>query len=121
MTFSGEMAMATPESKLIYTVEDYLAIERATDERHEYLDGQIYAIAGESPEHGTICTNLTVELGVQLKGSPCQLWAKDCKVRSGPAPQARRTTKGLYSYPDLVIVCGEPEFHDEHRDVLVNP
>ncbi len=113
--------MATPESKLIYTVEDYLAIERATDERHEYLDGQIYAMAGESPEHGTICTNLTREISLQLKGTPCQVWAKDCKVRSGPAPQARRTTKGLYSYPDLVIVCGEPEFHDEHRDVLVNP
>lgn len=113
--------MATSESKLVYTVEDYLAIERTTDERHEYLDGQIYAMAGESPAHSTICTNLTLELGIQLKGTPCQVWSKDCKVRSGPAPQARRTTKGLYSYPDLVVVCGEPEFYDKHQDVLVNP
>jgi Uma2 family endonuclease len=113
--------MATPESKLVYTVEDYLAIERATDERHEYLDGQIYAMAGESPAHGDICTNLTREISIQLKSTPCRVWSKDCKVRSGPAPLVRRSTKGLYSYPDLVIVCGEPEFHDKHQDVLINP
>lgn len=114
--------MATPQSKLgLHTVEDYLNIERSTDERYEYLDGQIYAMAGESPEHGTICTNLVAELVMQLKRTPCQVWTKDCKVRSGPVPSAGRTTKGLYSYPDLVVVCGTPEFHDEHRDVLVNP
>lgn len=113
--------MATPESKLIYTIEDYLAIERATDERHEYLDGQIYMMAGESPEHGAICTNLIIELGLQLKGTSCQAFAKDTKVRSGPLPQRRSTTKGLFSYPDLVVVCGELQFHDEQRDVLVNP
>lgn len=113
--------MATPQNKLTYTVEDYLAIERATAERHEYLDGQIYAMAGESPAHGTICTNLVSELHRQLKGKPCQVWSKDCKVRSGPLPEVRRHTKGLYSYPDLVVVCGEPEFHDDHQDILVNP
>lgn len=114
--------MATPQSKLFTcTVEEYLALERQTDERHEYLDGQLVAMAGESPEHGTISANLVAELVMQLKGKPCQVWAKNCKVRSGPVPSAGRTTKGLYSYPDLVVVCGAPEFHDEHRDVLVNP
>lgn len=43
------------------------------------------------------------------------------KVRSGPISRTRREVKGLYSYPDLVVVCGEPEFHDKHRDVLINP
>ena len=114
--------MATPQSKLSrYSVEDYLAIERSTGERHEYLDGQIFAMAGESPAHGDICTNLTMTLALQLKGTPCRVWSKDCKVRSGPAPKQRRNTKGLFSYPDLVVVCGEPEFHDKHQDVLVNP
>ena len=114
--------MATPQSKLsLYSVDDYLTIERATEERHEYLDGQIVAMAGESPVHGTICTNLIAELVTQLKRTPCLVWTKDCKVRSGPAPTQRRNTKGLFSYPDLVVVCGEPEFHDEHEDVLVNP
>jgi Uma2 family endonuclease len=114
--------MATPQSKLsLFSVEDYLTIERSTDERYEFLDGQVYAMAGESPEHGAISANLVIELGQQLKRTPCQVWTKDCKVRSGPAPSVGRTTKGLYSYPDLVVVCGAPEFHDEHRDVLVNP
>jgi Uma2 family endonuclease len=104
-----------------YSVEEYLAIERATDERHEYLDGQIRAMAGESPAHGTLSINLIGELFPQLKGTSCMMWTKDCKVRSGLAPATGHSTKGLYSYPDLVIVCGKPEYHDEHHDVLVNP
>jgi len=112
--------MAKPRSQLIYTVDEYLVLERASEDRHEYLDGQIYAMAGESPEHGTICTNLTALIALQLRGTPCQLWSKDTKVRSGPDTGPGHT-KGLYSYPDLVIVCGEPEYLDEHRDVLLNP
>lgn len=112
--------MSVAHSLLLYTVEQYLALERESDERQEYLDGQIYAMAGESPEHGTICTNLTMLLASQLRGGPCQAWSKDMKVRSGPTPSAR-PTRGLYSYPDLVVVCGEPEFHDDYRDVLLNP
>jgi len=113
--------MAFPESEINLTIEDYLALERKSEERHEYLDGVIFDMAGESPEHGTICTNLVAEIRNQLKGSRCQAWSKDFKVRSGPAPDRKRRTKGLYSYPDLVVFCGEPEFHDEHRDVLTNP
>jgi Uma2 family endonuclease len=114
--------MTAPRTKRsYYSVEEYLAIERATDERHVYLDGEIYAMAGESPEHGTISVNLVADLVAQLKRSDCQLWTKDCKVRSGPTPGEGRTTKGFYSYPDLVIVCGTPEWHDERQDVLLNP
>jgi Uma2 family endonuclease len=102
-------------------VEEYLALERESEERHEYLDGQIYAMAGESPEHGAICTNIGGQLYAQLRGKPCQVFSKDMKVRSGPAPKLGQTAKGLYSYPDLVVVCGELKFHDERRDVLVNP
>jgi Uma2 family endonuclease len=102
-------------------VEEYLALERESDERHEYLDGEIYAMAGESPVHGTICTNLVIELGNQLKGTPCQVFTKDMKVRSGPEPKPLQTPKGLYSYPDLLVVCGEMKFHDEYQDVLLNP
>ncbi len=114
--------MTAPKTKRsYYSVEEYLAIERATDERHTYWDGEIYAMAGESPEHGTININLVGELFARLKGAPCLIWAKDRKVRSGPAPEAGQKAKGFYSYPDLVIVCGKPEWHDEHRDVLLNP
>ena len=114
--------MTAPKTKRShYSVEEYLAIERATDERNEYWDGEIFAMAGESPEHGTISVNLVADLAVQLKRTFCQVWTKDRKVRSGPAPDAGHTTKGFYSYPDLVIVCGNPEWHDERRDVLLNP
>jgi Uma2 family endonuclease len=113
--------MAVPESKLVLTIEEYLTIERESEERHEYLDGRIYAMAGESPEHATICTNLVISIGAQLKGTSCQVWSKDTKVRSGPAPAVRTAKRGLFSYPDLVIVCGAPDFHDHHRDVVTNP
>ena len=113
--------MSLPQSQIRYTEDEYLSMERESDERHEYLDGQIYAMAGESPEHGAICTNLTREVSAQLKGTRCQAFAKDMKVRSGPMPRRRYSQKGLYSYPDLVIVCGELHFLDKNRDVDINP
>ena len=113
--------MSLPKSETISTVEEYLVLERESEERHEYLDGLIYLMAGESPEHGDICMNLSRIVSSQLLGSPCRAWSKDTKVRSGPSTESRRSAKGLYSYPDLVIVSGEPKFHDQHRDVLVNP
>src|SRR5215475_4575065 len=113
--------MSLPQTQIRYTEEQYLSIEREADERHEYLDGQIYAMAGESPEHGAICVNLTREVSAQLKGARCQAFAKDMKVRSGPLPRRRYSRRGLYSYPDLVVVCGEMQFLDENRDVIINP
>jgi Uma2 family endonuclease len=112
--------MSLPQPRLRYTVEEYLALERVSEERHEYLDGEIYALAGESPDHGRICTNIG-GLYAQLRDTPCEVFTKDMKVRSGPDPKFLRTPKGLYSYPDLLVVCGEMKFHDEYRDVLLNP
>ena len=105
----------------LYTEDEYVALERASQERREYLDGQIYLMACESLEHGTICTNLTIEIGSQLKGTPCRAFSKDTKVRSGPIPKSRYGAQALYSFPDLVVVCGEPQYLDEHQDVLINP
>ena len=113
--------MSPPKSETRYTVEEYLAMERESEERHEYLDGIVYAMAGESPEHGEICMNLSRIISAQLMGKPCRARSKDSKVRNGPIPKTCHTTKGLYSYPDLLVVCGEPEFHDKYRDVLLNP
>lgn len=111
--------MSLPREFPHYSSDEYLALEREAEERHEYLDGQVYAMAGESPEHGIICTNLGGQLYSQLRGKPCQVFSKDMKVRSGPA--AGQTMKGLFSYPDLLVVCGELKFLDERRDVLLNP
>lgn len=76
-------------------------------------------MAGESPDHGTICTNISGQFYNQLRGKPCQVFSKDMKVRSGPELKSRYEIKGLYFYSDQVVVCGEPQFHDEYRDVLL--
>jgi len=113
------MALAPTRQPYRFTVEEYLAFERTADERHEYLDGMIYAMAGESPNHGRICTNLGGLLYVQLRGTPCEAFSKDTKVRCGP--YRAHTREGLYAYPDLVIVCGAMQFHDQVQDVVLNP
>jgi Uma2 family endonuclease len=122
------MALAPTRQPYRFTVEEYLAFERASEERHEYLDGVIYAMdssastqamAGESEEHGTICMNLSISLGLQLRGTPWRAFSKDTKVRCGP--YRSHTREGLYAYPDLVVVCGPSQYHDQARDVLLNP
>jgi Uma2 family endonuclease len=113
------MALAPPLQPYRFTVEEYLAFERASDERHEYLDGVIYAIAGESPDHGRICVNLVATLVARLRGSNCEVFSKDTKVCCGP--YRAHTREGLYAYPDLVVVCGAMQFHGQAEDVLVNP
>ena len=122
------MALAPTPQPYRFTVEEYLAFERASDERHEYLDGVIYAMAGsasqqamagESEDHGTICVNLVTSLATRLRGSPCRVFTKDLKVCCGP--YRSHTREGLYAYPDLVVVCGPSQYHDQARDVLLNP
>lgn len=113
--------MAKPQAQFVFTEEEYLDFERHSDERHEYLDGHLILMAGESDEHGDISANLAGILVTQLKGKPCRARTKDTKVRSGPLPRPPHNTKGLYSYPDLVVICGEPQHLDSHRDVITNP
>lgn len=119
------MALAQRKTEIetapLYTESEYLALEREADERHEYLDGVIYSMAGESPKHGDVSVNLVRLISTALLGKPCNTYTKDTKVRSGPLPKWRSGTKGLYSYPDLVVVCGERKYLDEYQDVLVNP
>ena len=109
------------QSQPLYSVDEYLAIERVSEDRHEYLDGSIFAMAGESGEHGDISANLTAIVVSQLRNTECRARTKDTKVRSGPSPSGSRLMKGLFSYPDLVVICGEPVYHDERRDVILNP
>jgi Uma2 family endonuclease len=105
--------MALPKAYPIFTVAEYLDFERFAESRHEFLDGTVYAMAGESPKHSTICFNLYGITGVQLRGKRCRGFSPNMKVASG--------NKGLFSYPDLAIVCGEPLYHDDKQDVLTNP
>ena len=95
------------------TPDEYLAIERRAAYKSEYIDGAIVAMTGASRRHNLIAFNLAREIGRQLKGRPCEGYASDMRVR---VPSTR-----LYTYPDVVVVCGEPQFEDEHVDTLLNP
>ncbi len=106
----------------IYTVDEYLRLERESVERHEYFDGEIILMAGESDNHGIVSVNITSEIHRQLKGKECQARVKDAKIKSGGfAPNAGKSMKGMFSYPDLVVICGEVEHHDKKKDVILNP
>ena len=104
-----------------YTIEEYLTLEREAVERHDYIDGEIFAMAGESLAHGLITINLGAEFRTQLKGRDCASLSPNMKVRSGPDPKFSRLLKGFFSYADLLVFCGKPLFHDNHQDVLLNP
>lgn len=95
------------------TVQDYLAFERQSEEKHEYSGGEIFAMTGASRAHNRISWNITLALGPQLDESSCEGYVADMRVR---IPASDR-----YTYPDLVVVCGEPEFEDAELDTLLNP
>jgi Uma2 family endonuclease len=107
--------------KTILSEDEYLAFERAAEERHNYVDGEIFAMAGETGEHSDIVTNTAVSLAHQLGDGPCRVRIKDTKVRSGPLPKSPKRPAGLYSYPDIVVIGDEPEYLDDFRDVVLNP
>jgi Uma2 family endonuclease len=102
-----------------FTAAEYLAFERASDERHEWYDGVIYDMAGESPNHRRLRINLTRMLSTHLRGHPCEVFGSDTKVCSGP--KLERNLQGFFSYPDLGVVCPPERYHDEVQDVLLNP
>ena len=78
-------------------------------------------MAGESPDHGRICVNLTRRLAAQLDGSGCEVFSKDLKVRCGPLPSSWWLPPGPLCLSRPMVVCGALQFHDQARDVLLNP
>jgi Uma2 family endonuclease len=105
------MPPASPQP--CYTAEEYLALERKAEHKSEYVNGMIISMAGVSRSHSLIVVNLGREVSRQLVGRPCEAHTSDMRVRVGAT--------GLYTYPDLVAVCGEALFDDEHFDTLLNP
>ena len=96
----------------LYTPEEYLELEREAEQKHEFIDGEIVAMAGASREHNLIGVNVSGELRSRLRGKGCEIYANDMRVRM---------RKNRYGYPDLVVVCDKPQFDDEEFDVLLNP
>jgi Uma2 family endonuclease len=96
-----------------YTAEEYLALERQAQYKSEYCAGEIFAMAGASRWHNLIVANVIGELRLQLKGRPCTTYPSDMRVKISPT--------GLYTYPDVTVVCGEAQFEDTRQDTLLNP
>lgn len=104
--------MAIPAIK--YTSpQEYLELERASKEKHEYFAGKVLAMAGASLAHNYIVANLIGEIRLLLKDRPCSILPSDIRV-SIPSRES-------YMYPDAVIVCGQPEMEDDKFDTLKNP
>ncbi len=103
----------TAEPTVKLTPQEYLVMERQREYKTEYSDGYVLAMAGASRWHNMIVTNLVGELRAQLKKKPCEIYPSDMRVW---IPRFKK-----YTYPDVVVVCGKPEFQDEHRDTLLNP
>jgi len=92
---------------------EYLEFERKSDIKHEFVNGRILAMSGAKRNHNVIAWNIGGELRNKLKGRDCEAYPSDMRVFV-PGPR-------LYTYPDLVVVCGEPKFQDDVLDTLLNP
>jgi Uma2 family endonuclease len=99
--------------KTLLSPEEYLVIERKTEAKSEYFAGEIFLMAGASERHNLIVANFVGEFRLQLKKRPCKVYPSDMRVK------IEKTT--LYTYPDVVVLCAEPEFEDDHKDTLLNP
>lgn len=99
--------------KPVMSEAEYLAFERQSRDKHEFYLGEIFAMSGASRKHNLISGNLFGELRERLKDRRCEAYVGDMRVRVKP--------NGLYTYPDVVVVCGEPEFLDSDVDTLLNP
>ena len=95
------------------SAEDYLQAEREAVEKHEYYQGEIFAMSGASVKHNRIFSNFFGDIAYKLKGKGCQPYSSDLRIH---IPE-----NTLYTYPDVSIICGEPELTDDHFDTVTNP
>jgi len=95
------------------TPEQYLELERKAEFKSEYLQGEMFAMAGASEPHNLVVANLIRDLGQQLRRRPCRIYPSDMRVRV--------SATGLYTYPDVTVVCEPPQFADQQTDTLLNP
>jgi Uma2 family endonuclease len=94
------------------TYADYLALEASSNVRHEFLDGQIYAMAGGTPEHAALAAAVITLIGPQLRGGECRPYNSDLRVR---------TPTGLTTYPDVTVICGRREIDGGDSLAVTNP
>ncbi len=99
--------------KKYYRPEEYLALEEEAEYKSEYYDGEIFAMAGSSEKHNTITTNLAAFLHQALRKKACRVYMNDMRVLV--------KENGLYTYPDVSVICGKPKFLEGKTATLINP
>lgn len=102
-----------PLTRQTCSASRYLELERQSVRKNEYVNGYLFAMAGASREHNQITFNISGLLHSQIKDRDCAAYANDMRVKI--------PITGLYTYPDLAALCGDPEFEDEIADTLLNP
>jgi Uma2 family endonuclease len=100
-------------ARKLYTEEEYLELERNAETKSEFFAGEIFAMSGANRSHNIISGNILGEFHILFKNKPCNVYGSDMRVRVN--------SNGLYTYPDITIVCGEEKFLDESEDTLLNP
>ena len=95
------------------TPEQYLEIERAAEFKSEYYCGTMYALAGGTYVHNLVIARMIFLLSQRLEGGQCVVLTSDLRLRV--------SMEGLYTYPDVTVVCGPPQFADDEKDILLNP
>jgi Uma2 family endonuclease len=103
----------TAQPQKYYSAAEYLELEREADYKSEYYHGEIFAMAGAGHNHNRVVENLTGECYIAFKGKQCRTYSSDQRLHI-PA-------NGLYTYPDLLIICGKNEYLDEKKDTILNP
>lgn len=96
-----------------YTIEEYLQMEDTSAEKHEYYQGEIFAMSGAKVQHNMISLNIALALGNKLKGKTCKPFNSDQRIYV--------EKNSLFTYPDISIVCGDPETRNNDELNLVNP
>lgn len=101
--------------KRIFTPEEYLELEGQAEYKSQYLAGEIFAMAGTEPAHNRVLGNLVLALGARLRGRPCDFYFQDVRLKVDEGD--------LYTYPDLMALCGEPRFETVRSNPpsLLNP
>jgi Uma2 family endonuclease len=110
MLYFNGMASSTKD---LLSVREYLAFDRSSPVRNEYFEGEIFVMTGASRRHNLISLHLAGDLDRQLADRDCEVYASEMRVKVADT--------GLYTYPDIAVVCGDPIFEDNELDTLVNP
>jgi Uma2 family endonuclease len=105
--------MASAATVRTYTWKEFVEFEKRSTEKHEYLRGEVWAMAGGTPEHGRLAVNIASELRMALKGRPCVVLNSDVRVRVSETDRA--------TYPDTFVVCGALKTDPDDSNTIINP